>query len=181
MPATEREMLASPNGVWPALPQAAWSDSCATLQLWLQVVGKVRLALMPAINHTWNVTLYPTVRGVTTSPMPHGTRMLQIEIDLQHTRAVWHRRSGHTANCRVECDVPGVIDRRHQRQPHFPYNLQPQLQSRAAVAPRRLRQGGPHAIGARQHLALRRRHKSSLRPSYTRPLADYPTNPFRPE
>src|ERR1051326_2064980 len=70
MPATEREMLASPNGVWPALPQAAWSDSCATLQLWLQVVGKVRLALLPAINHTRNLTLYPTVPRATTSPLP---------------------------------------------------------------------------------------------------------------
>ena len=69
------------DDVWPTLPQAAWSDSCATLQLWTQIVGKVRLALMPAINHTWNVTLYPTVRGLTTSPMPHGNRSLQIDFD----------------------------------------------------------------------------------------------------
>ena len=67
--------------VWPDLPIGAWSDSCATLQLWTQIVGKVRLALAPAVNHTWNVTLYPTVRGLTTSPMPHGTRMLQIDFD----------------------------------------------------------------------------------------------------
>jgi hypothetical protein len=66
---------------WPALPQAAWSESCATLQLWTQIVGKVRLALTPAINHTWNVPLYPTVRGLTTSPMPHGHRSLQIDFD----------------------------------------------------------------------------------------------------
>jgi len=85
MQATEREMQGRPEQVWPALPQAAWSDSCATLQLWMQIVGKVRLALMPAINHTWNVTLYPTIRGVTTAPMPHGTRMLQIDFDfLEH-------------------------------------------------------------------------------------------------
>ena len=67
--------------VWPPLPQSEWSDTCLTLQLWLQVVGKVRLALMPAINHSWNVTLYPTVRGLTTAPMPYGTRMLQIDFD----------------------------------------------------------------------------------------------------
>lgn len=66
---------------WPALPQSAWSDTCATLQLWMQIVGKVRLALMPAINHSWNVTLYPTVRGVTTSPMPYGNQTLQIDFD----------------------------------------------------------------------------------------------------
>ncbi|HEY1987293.1 MAG TPA: DUF5996 family protein [Terracidiphilus sp.] len=67
--------------VWPALPQSAWSDTCATLHLWMQVVGKVRLALTPHINHTWNVTLYPTVRGVTTGPMASGTRMVQVEFD----------------------------------------------------------------------------------------------------
>src|ERR1035437_7874445 len=70
-----------PDDVWPALPQSAWSGSCATLQLWTQIVGKVRLALTPAINHTWNVPLYPTVRGLTTSPMPHGNRFLQIDFD----------------------------------------------------------------------------------------------------
>lgn len=67
--------------VWPVLPQAEWSESCATLQLWMQIVGKVRLALTPPVNHTWNVTLYSTVRGLTTSPMPHGSRMLQIDFD----------------------------------------------------------------------------------------------------
>jgi hypothetical protein len=67
--------------VWPALPQAEWSETCATLQLWMQIVGKVRLALTPQINHTWNVTLYPTVCGLTTSPMAHGSRMLQIDFD----------------------------------------------------------------------------------------------------
>lgn len=66
---------------WPVLPYSAWGDTCATLQLWMQIVGKVRLALMPKINHTWNVTLYPTVRGVTTSPMPYGAEMLQVDFD----------------------------------------------------------------------------------------------------
>jgi hypothetical protein len=66
---------------WPALPQSSWSDSCSTLQLWMQVVGKIRLSLVPAINHCWNVTLYPTVRGLTTAPMPYGSRMVQIDFD----------------------------------------------------------------------------------------------------
>jgi hypothetical protein len=69
------------HDVWPALPQSAWSDTCATLQLWMQIVGKIRLALTPPINHTWNVTLYPTARGLTTTPMPHGHVMLQIDFD----------------------------------------------------------------------------------------------------
>ena len=78
---TRQDSPNSPSGQWPPLPQAAWSDTCATLQLWMQIVGKIRLALMPPINHTWNVTLYPTVRGLTTSPMPFGARMLQIDFD----------------------------------------------------------------------------------------------------
>jgi hypothetical protein len=75
--------------IWPALPQAAWSGTCATLQLWMQIVGKVRLALMPTANHSWNVTLYPTVRGVTTAPMPYGNRTLQVDFDfVDHTLLV---------------------------------------------------------------------------------------------
>jgi len=67
--------------LWPALPQSEWADTCATLQLWMQVVGKIRLSLTPSINHTWNVTLYPTIRGLTTSPMPYGSMLLQIDFD----------------------------------------------------------------------------------------------------
>jgi hypothetical protein len=77
----ERDTATRLNEAWPALPQAAWSDTCATLHLWTQIVGKIRLALTPAINHCWNVTLYPTVRGLTTSPMPYGTRTLAIDFD----------------------------------------------------------------------------------------------------
>jgi hypothetical protein len=77
----ENNASVSTKDVWPALPIGAWSDTCATLQLWMQVVGKVRLALVPPINHSWHVTLYPTIRGVTTAPIPHGTRMLQIDFD----------------------------------------------------------------------------------------------------
>lgn len=81
MPTTEPDTQTSSSHVWPALPQGGWSDTCATLQLWMQIVGKVRLALVPAINHSWNVTLYPTIRGLTTSPMAHGTCILQIDFD----------------------------------------------------------------------------------------------------
>jgi Family of unknown function (DUF5996) len=81
MQTTEDKATPGFDDLWPTLPQAEWSDSCATLQLWTQIVGKVRLALTPAVNHTWNVTLYPTVRGLTTSLMPHGGRMLQIDFD----------------------------------------------------------------------------------------------------
>ena len=86
---TENDPTIANNEVWPALPQAAWSDTCATLQLWMQMVGKIRLALTPPINHCWNVTLYPTVLGLSTGLMPHGTRTLQIEFDfIEHLLAV---------------------------------------------------------------------------------------------
>jgi hypothetical protein len=66
---------------WPALPLAAWRDTYATLHMWTQVVGKVRLALAPMVNHWWHVTLYLTTRGLTTSPMPSGRRTVQIDFD----------------------------------------------------------------------------------------------------
>lgn len=81
MPPTQFDPPPGSALAWPALPQSEWSSTCATLQLWMQIVGKIRLALMPPINHCWGVTLYPTVRGVTTSPMPYAHRTLQIDFD----------------------------------------------------------------------------------------------------
>jgi hypothetical protein len=66
---------------WPALPYAAWSETCATLHLLTQIVGKIRLARTPLVNHWWNVPLYVTSRGLTTSAMPHGARSFQIDFD----------------------------------------------------------------------------------------------------
>jgi Family of unknown function (DUF5996) len=66
---------------WPELPFSAWADTCATLHLWTQVVGKIRLAHAPMINHWWQVPLYVTSRGLTTSPMPYGARSFQIDFD----------------------------------------------------------------------------------------------------
>jgi hypothetical protein len=67
--------------VWPALPFAEWEETAATLHMWTQVVGKVRLALSPWTNHSWHVTLYLTARGLTTSPIPFGDRILEIRFD----------------------------------------------------------------------------------------------------
>lgn len=66
---------------WPELPYSAWKDTAATLQLWTQVVGKVRLALTPWLNHSWHVTLYVTARGLTTSPIPHGSLTFEMTFD----------------------------------------------------------------------------------------------------
>jgi hypothetical protein len=70
---------------WPELPYSAWKDSCTTLQLWSQVVGKIRLAQTPWLNHSWHVPLYVTSRGLSTSSIPYGTRSFEILFDFnQH-------------------------------------------------------------------------------------------------
>ncbi len=66
---------------WPSLPLSEWRDTCATLHLWTQVIGKIRLAQAPPINHWWQVPLYVTSRGLTTSPIPYGARSFEIDFD----------------------------------------------------------------------------------------------------
>jgi Family of unknown function (DUF5996) len=66
---------------WPELPTTAWRETYETLQLWTQIVGKIRLAREPWLNHSWHVTLCVTARGLTTSPIPDGTRTFQIDFD----------------------------------------------------------------------------------------------------
>lgn len=66
---------------WPALDYDLWKESCATLQLWTQIIGKIRLARAPMANHWWQVPLYVTSRGLTTSAMPDGERTFQIDFD----------------------------------------------------------------------------------------------------
>ena len=66
---------------WPALPFAEWKDTAITLHMWTQIVGKIRLTLSPWTNHSWHVTLYLTSRGLTTSPIPHGSDTFEIYFD----------------------------------------------------------------------------------------------------
>ena len=66
---------------WPALPLEAWQDTYETLHMWTQIVGKIRKTLTPLVNHWWNVTLYVTARGLTTSPIPYGPRSFEIDFD----------------------------------------------------------------------------------------------------
>ena len=67
--------------IWPDLSYPAWRDTATTLQLWTQIVGKVRLVLTPWLNHGWQVPLYVTPRGLTTSPIPVGNEILDLEFD----------------------------------------------------------------------------------------------------
>jgi hypothetical protein len=79
--------------IWPEIPYEEWRDTAATLQLWTQIVGKIRLALTPWINHGWQVPLYVTARGLATSPIPAGGGILEIEFDF-----VAHRLAARTGD-----------------------------------------------------------------------------------
>jgi hypothetical protein len=78
--------LHAKSSAWPALELDAWSGTCATLHRWTQVVGKIRLAQSPWLNHSWHVTLYVTAAGLSSSPVPHGDRVFEIEFDFVRHR-----------------------------------------------------------------------------------------------
>ncbi|MEA2724811.1 MAG: hypothetical protein QOH59_2582 [Gemmatimonadales bacterium] len=74
---------------WPALPLDSWRDTYETLHMWTQIVGKTRLALAPMENHWWQVALYVTERGLTTSPIPSADRTFAVDFDfLEHNLSV---------------------------------------------------------------------------------------------
>ena len=74
------------NAHWPEIPLTDWQDTFETLHLWSQIVGKIRLSLMPWINHSWHVPYYVTVRGLTTSLIPYGARAFEIQFNFNDHR-----------------------------------------------------------------------------------------------
>jgi hypothetical protein len=82
---------------WPSLPLEAWRETYETLHLWTQIVGKVRLAQSPWVNHSWHVTLYPTATGLTTSSIPHRNRAFQIDFDFVDHRLLVRTSDGRSA------------------------------------------------------------------------------------
>ena len=82
---------------WPSLPLAAWKDTYATLHMWTQIVGKIRLQLTPRLNHWWNVPLYVNSRGLTTSPIPHRQRTFEMQFDF-----IDHKLVTSTSDGRVD-------------------------------------------------------------------------------
>src|SRR5262245_1635845 len=88
--------------MWPALPYEAWKDTYATLHLWTQIVGKIRLAQTPWINHSWHVALYVTPRGLTTSPIPYGEREFQIDFDFIDHALLIQTSDGETRRLALE-------------------------------------------------------------------------------
>lgn len=79
---------------WPALPLQSWSDTCSTLHMWTQIVGKIRLRLTPLINHWWNVPLYVTARGLSTSRIPYGDRAFEMSFDFTRHQLVLEMSDG---------------------------------------------------------------------------------------
>ncbi|HEY4121890.1 MAG TPA: DUF5996 family protein [Byssovorax sp.] len=98
---------------WPELSIAAWRDTYATLLLYTQVVGKIRLALTPKMNEWWNVPLYVTTSGLTTSPMPYGDRSLSIDFDFIDHRVLVQdsdgRRRSLSLTARPVCDFHDAL------------------------------------------------------------------------
>ena len=94
---TVETVRSGPAEAWPLLPLAQWEETCNTLQLWTQIVGKTRLALAPMQNHWWQVALYSTARGLGTSPIPHGDRTFEVDFDF-----VDHRLLVRTSDGRAE-------------------------------------------------------------------------------
>jgi hypothetical protein len=93
---------------WPELNYADWKDTCATLHMWTQIVGKIRLKLAPWTNHSWHVTLYVTSRGLTTSPIPHGTDTFEIRFDfIDHNLRILKSDGGQRA---IELKPRSVAD-----------------------------------------------------------------------
>ena len=80
--------------IWPELEYREWRETALALQLWLQVAGKVRLALTPWLNHSWQVPFYVTARGLTTSPIPYDGRIFDLEFDFLSHRVVGRGSSG---------------------------------------------------------------------------------------
>ena len=79
---------------WPALPLKQWDDARATLHMWTQVVGKIRLALTPLVNHWWNVPLYVNARGLTTSAIPYGSGPFELWFDFIDHQLVLQKSDG---------------------------------------------------------------------------------------
>lgn len=89
-------------GHWPQLPFEEWKDTCATLHMWTQIVGKIRRVQTPWINHSWHVALYLTASGLTTSPIPYGERLFQIDFDFIEHRLLIRTADAMSRTMRLE-------------------------------------------------------------------------------
>jgi hypothetical protein len=102
----------SGSQVWPSLPLEAWSGTCATLHMWTQIVGKIRLVQSPWANHSWHVTLYVTARGFSTSPIPHGSSTFEIDFDFIDHQLIVQVSDGRVARVALEPQTTATFYRR---------------------------------------------------------------------
>src|SRR5215472_14560859 len=91
-----RKVSEAEEGTWPRLPLADWQATHDTLHMWMQIVGKTRLALSPKQNHWWHVPLYVSACGLTTSPIPYGARSFEVELDFVDHRLIARTCEGAT-------------------------------------------------------------------------------------
>ncbi len=92
----------SSEDAWPALPTVTWPDTQQTLQLWTQMLGKLRLALSPVQNHYWHSTLYVGTHGLTTSPIPYGSGLFEVELDFRQHKVLIDTSWGESAMLSLE-------------------------------------------------------------------------------
>jgi len=93
---------------WPELPLSAWQDTYNTLHMWSQIVGKVRLALSPKLNHWWEVPLYVDAIGLTTSPIPYARGIFEIQFDfIDHKLTV---QTNHSTGATMKLEPRSVAD-----------------------------------------------------------------------
>ncbi len=97
---------------WPILPLEDWADTYATLHMWIQIVGKIRLMQSPWVNHSWNVTLYVTSTGLTTSPIPFGLRTFQIDFDFTNHQLLIRTSDGRSGGFPLESQSVAAFYRR---------------------------------------------------------------------
>src|SRR5690606_5630483 len=92
---TRRESTTS-SEAWPSLPLAEWQETLDTLHMWLQIIGKLKLELVPYRNQWWNIALLPTARGLTTGMIPYEQRAFDIDLDFIEHRLTIRESSGQT-------------------------------------------------------------------------------------
>ncbi len=157
---------------WPDLPYSEWRDTALTLQLWMQIVGKIRLALTPWLNHGWHVPLYVTARGLGTSPIPAGSELLEIDFDFIDHCLIGRTSMGERRALKLEpMSVADFRSRRHtvfrpeRAPPSGRDTWAPQLGYAGGIFARGQQRGilaGQRCFSARRLLCLRLSRASRL-------------------
>src|SRR5262249_26727601 len=117
MVASNREVPEADEGTWPRMPLADWQATHDTLHMWMQIVGKTRLALSPKQNHWWHVPLYVSSRGLTTTTVPYGTRTFEVEFDLIDHRLVIRTSEGRTREIALRAEAGADFYRQYTEAP----------------------------------------------------------------